>query len=198
MTQEQLQHAAQMLVVNSRELMGGDEPKMLPKLFVVNGKGYWFLNVARRAAIGTDYSIEVLTIEEAWNIHMHLPADSLKKDAVDWDFDQTGSTFNGYLFDRGSTVFAGMVPNPVIKAQSGKCDPMEVLDREINQLFLSVRAQNVLTRQGIKTYGELLKFGREPLLKLRNMGLTTISVFDAEMERVGLWNQWKYNQPVKQ
>lgn len=78
----------------------------------------------------------------------------------------------------------------------GKAEPSAVLDREINRLFLSVRAQNIITKLGIKTYGELLKFGREPLLKLRNMGVTTISVFDAEMERVGLWNQWKYNQPI--
>ena len=43
---------------------------------------------------------------------------------------------------------------------------------------------------------DLLKFGREQLLKLRNVGATTISELDAEFDRVGLWNQWKYNKPI--
>jgi hypothetical protein len=32
--------------------------------------------------------------------------------------------------------------------------------------------------------------------KLRNVGATTISELDAEFDRVGLWNQWKYNKPI--
>ena len=48
MTQEQLKHAAQMLL-NTKQLTGGDEPKYLPKIYIVNGHCYLFLNVARRA-----------------------------------------------------------------------------------------------------------------------------------------------------
>ena len=69
-------------------------------------------------------------------------------------------------------------------------------DIPINSMFLGVRAQNILMRTGCKTYGDALKFGRETMSKLRNVGVTTISELDAEFDRVGLWNQWKYNKPI--
>lgn len=195
MTEQQKQHAAEVLI-HSKELLGGDDSKYLPKVFVVNGKCYWFLNVARRAAFGTEHPIEVMTIEEAWEIHLHMPADTLKKECVDRDFDQAGSTFNGQLFCDNRKVTAGAVQNPVVKMMDGKADRAAMLDVEINRLFLGVRAQNLLTKTGCKTYGDALKFGREPMSKLRNVGVTTISELDAEFDRVGLWNQWKYNQPI--
>ena len=45
MTEQQKQHAAEVLVKNSMMLLGSteDDPKYLPKVFVVNGKCYWFL-----------------------------------------------------------------------------------------------------------------------------------------------------------
>ena len=164
-------------------------------MFVVNGKCYWFLNVARRAAFGTEHPIEVMTIKDAWEIHLHLPADTLKKECVDNNFDQTGSTYDGRLF-YDNPITADMVPNPVIKYVSGKPDLSAVADMPINRMFLGVRAQNILMKTGCKTYGDALKFGRDPMSKLRNVGATTISELDAEFDRVGLWNQWKYNQPI--
>lgn len=195
MTEQQKQHAAEVLI-HSKELTGGDDPKFLPKVFVVDGKCYMFLNAARRAAYGTSLAIEVMTIEEAWEIYTHLPADALKKDAVEWNFDQTGSTFNGLLFCNNREVMAGMVQNPVIKYVSGKPDLSAVADMPINRMFLGVRAQNILMKTGCKTYGDAIKFGREPMSKLRNVGATTISELDAEFDRVGLWNQWKFNKPI--
>jgi hypothetical protein len=29
------------------------------------------------------------------------------------------------------------------------------------------------------------------------MGVTTLASIDAEMDRVGLWDYWKYNKPIK-
>ena len=171
-------------------------PKFLPKVFVVDGHCYMFLNAARRAAYGTSLAIEVMTIREAWEIYTHLPADALKKDAVEWNFDQTGSTFNGQLFCDNREVMAGMVQNPVVKMMDGKPDRAAMLDVEINRLYLTTRAQNILMKTGCKTYGDALKFGREPMSKLRNVGATTISELDAEFDRVGLWNQWKFNKPI--
>ena len=123
MTEQQKQHAAEVLVKNSMMLLGStdEDPKYLPKVFVVNGKCYWFLNVARRAAFGTEYPIEVMTIEEAWEIHMHMPSETLKKECVDSNFDQNGSTYDGRLF-YDNPITAGMVPNPVIKYVSCKHD----------------------------------------------------------------------------
>jgi DNA-directed RNA polymerase alpha subunit len=114
---------------------------------------------------------------------------------VDRNFDQTGSTYDGRLF-YDNPITAGMVPNPVIKYVDGKPDRAAMLDVEINRLYLTTRAQNILTKTGCKTYGDALKFGREPMSKLRNVGVTTISELDAEFDRVGLWNQWKYNKPI--
>lgn len=198
MTEQQKQHAAEVLVKNSMMLLGStaEEPKFLPKVFVVNGKCYWFLNVARRAAFGTEHPIEVMTIREAWEIYMHMSADTLNEKEVEWNFDQTGSTFSGLLFCDNCEVMAGMVQNPVVKMMDGKPDRAAMLDVEINRLYLTTRAQNILMKLGCKTYGDALKFGREPMSKLRNVGATTISELDAEFDRVGLWNEWRYNKPI--
>ena len=195
MTEQQKQHAAEVLI-HSKELLGGDDPKFLPKVFVVDGHCYMFLNAARRAAYGTSLAIEVMTIREAWEIYMHMSADTLNEKAVEWNFDQTGSTFNGLLFCDNREVMAGMVQNPVVKMMDGKPDRAAMLDVEINRLYLTTRAQNILMKLGCKTYGDALKHGRETISKLRNVGATTISELDAEFDRVGLWNQWKYNQPI--
>ena len=195
MTEQQKQHAAEVLI-HSKELLGGDDPKFLPKVFVVDGKCYMFLNAARRAAYGTSLAIEVMTIREAWEIYMHMSSDTLNEKAVEWNFDQTGSTFNGLLFCDNREVMAGMVQNPVVKMIDGRPDRAAMLDVEINRLYLTTRAQNILMKTGCKTYGDALKLGREAMSKLRNVGATTISELDAEFDRVGLWNQWKYNKPI--
>ena len=195
MTEQQKQHAAEVLI-HSKELTGGDDPKYLPKVFVVDGHCYMFLNAARRAAYGTSLAIEVMNIREAWEIYMHMSADTLNEKEVQWDFDQTGSTFNGQLFCDNREVMAGMVQNPVVKMMDGKPDRAAMLDVEINRLYLTTRAQNILMKTKCRTYGDAIKFGREPMSKLRNVGATTISELDAEFDRVGLWNQWRYNQPI--
>ena len=155
-----------------------------------------FLNAARRAACGTSLAIEVMTIREAWEVYMHMSADTLNEKEVEWNFDQTGSTFNGQLFCDNREVMAGMVQNPVVKMMDGKPDRAAMLDVEINRLYLTTRAQNILMKTGCKTYGDAIKFGREPMSKLRNVGATTISELDAEFDRVALWNQWRYNHPI--
>lgn len=196
MTEQQKQHAAEVLL-GTKALTGGDDPKFLPKLYVVNGKCYMFLNVARRAALGTNYPIEVLDIKDAWHIYTGLEPETLDKDSIDWDWDSTGSTFDGKLFCDNQFIHAGMVPNPIINMFDNQPNIEQVLDQPVNRLFLCIRAQNVLIRTRCNTYRDLLKFGREQLLKMRNVGRTTICEFDAEMDRVGLWNQWKYNTPIQ-
>lgn len=184
------------MLMNSKQLTGGDEPKFLPKIYVVNGECCLFLNAARRIAYGTEYPIEVVTIEDAWEIHTGLSRDTLNKNEVEWTFNNTGNTYNGRLYCNNYLLQAGGVPNPVVKLMSNKKVPSEILDVEVNRLFLGVRAQNIMTYIGCKTYGDLLKFGRDKLMKVRNVGLTTLGEFDAEMDRIGLLNQWKYNKPV--
>ena len=113
MTQEVLEKAAKVLL-SSRGLTGGDDPKYLPKIYIVDGHCYWFLNVARRAAYGTNHVIHVMTIEEAWEIYTHLNRSTLKQEVVAWDLDQTGFTFDGRLFNDNKSIYADMSTNPIV------------------------------------------------------------------------------------
>ena len=193
MTEQQLQHAAEVLL-GTKALTGGEDGKYLPRIYVVNGKCYLFLNVARRAAFGTDYPIEVLNIKDAWKICMHTPFEMQR--AVDWEFDSIGSTFDGYLFS-DNRIYPSMVPNTIIDACTNLPSIEVILNTEINRLFLSSRALNIVANPECTTYGDLLLWGREALKNKRNIGIATIGEIDAEMERVGLLPYWKYNKPIK-
>lgn len=195
MTEQQKQHAAEVLL-GTKALTGGEEGKYLPRLYVVNGKCYLFLNVARRAAIGTNYTIEVLNIEDAWQIRTNLHPLILEHNMVDWEFDSTGSTFDGYLFS-DNMIYPSMVPNPIINACTHLPSLDAILDTEINRMFLSSRALNILYGIGCKTYRDVLAYGREALKNRRNVGIATIGETDAEMERVGLLHYWKYKKPIQ-
>lgn len=190
MTEQQKLHAAEVLL-GTKALTGGDEPKFLPKIYVVNGKCYLFLNAARRAAYGTTYPIEVMTIEEAWDI-VHLNDGlTLDQKEVEKSFGTVGSTYEGKLFCDNHAIIASMVPNPVIRIADATEDPYTAQESEINRMRLSVRAQNVLTKLCIRTYRDLIKFGREPLFQVRNVGKATIFEFDDEIDRAGLGRFWK-------
>ena len=193
MTEQQKQHAAEVLL-GTKALTGGEDGKYLPRLYVVNGKCYLFLNAARRAAIGTHYDIEVLKIEDAWQICMHTPFETQRE--VDWEFDSTGSTFDGYLFS-DNRIYPSMVPNPIIDACTHLPSIEVILNTEINRLFLSNRALNIVANPECTTYGDLLLWGRESLKNKRNVGIATLAEIDAEMERVGLLQYWKYNKQIQ-
>ena len=109
MTIAQKMHAARLLIQNSPHLIGDE--MFLPRVFVVNGKCYWFLNVARRAAYRTPYPIEVMTIENAYNLLEGKDFNKIKN-RVAQGIDQTGATFNGSLFC-DNNVPVGTVTNKV-------------------------------------------------------------------------------------
>ena len=71
--------------------------KILPKIFIVGEETYWFYNAARRAAYGTNLTIESLTADDAWKI-VHGEQSSIKHSKVAWDFDQRGEVFGNFLF----------------------------------------------------------------------------------------------------
>lgn len=107
--QQQINYAAERLMA-SPGIVGKD--KYLPKIYIVDGKCYWFLNVARRAAFGTEHRIYVLTIEDAWKIAGRKYG--LDRHHIANDFDQTGNTYNGRLYDQADSVLADLVPNEII------------------------------------------------------------------------------------
>lgn len=194
MTEQEKQHAASVLL-GTHQLLGGEDQRYLPKIFVVDGKCYMFLNAARRAAYRTPYAIEVMTIEDAWRI-CKGQRETLDTKAVEWDFDQSGTTFCGMLFC-DSDVDAITIPNPVVKMKDRKPDLAAMLDMDINLTLLTTRARNILAKTNCKTYRDLLKITRMSISRMKNVGAATIGELDAEMDRVGLWSNWKYDKPIR-
>lgn len=116
MTKEQIKQAADALL-RSQGLLGTD--MYLPKIFVVNGDIYYFLNAARRAAFGTEHPIEVMTIEEAFQTRYGFVPDKL---AVAREFKQEGDTFAGRLFMDEGSLTPQQVYNPIIRYRH-ECNP---------------------------------------------------------------------------
>ena len=192
MTQEQLKHAAEVLINSHNLISPKDEVRYLPKVYVVDGHPYWFLNAARRAAFGTKHPIEVVTIEEAWEIHLNLGRSSLRRDRVDWGFDQTGDTFNGKLYDSKESEYANGVKNPIIPCGWVQLNIDRLMDAELNLSRLSTRAANLIwDKAECRTYRDLINFKRSELAKFRNVGDVTLCEIDTLMENAGLLSYWK-------
>lgn len=88
--------------------------KLMPMVFVVNNRPYWFLNAARRAAFKTKYPIEIIGIEAAYEWNTGHSRKELNKHDVNWHFDQKGETFNGQLFEDLIGVMADSVNIKII------------------------------------------------------------------------------------
>ena len=112
MTQEQKQHAADLLA-RSWWLVGEDN--FLPKVFMVNGKCYWFYNVAKRAAYKTRHPIEVVTIEDVFDLMNKDDQRHINRGTILHEFDQKGQTFGGRLFNNMNSEIAEMVNVKVVK-----------------------------------------------------------------------------------
>ena len=112
MTQEQKQHAADLLA-RSWWLVGEDN--FLPKVFMVNGKCYWFYNVAKRAAYKTRHPIEVVTIEDVFDLMTKDDQRHINRGTILHEFDQKGQTFGGRLFNNIKSEIAEMVNVKVVK-----------------------------------------------------------------------------------
>ena len=107
--QQQINYAAERLMA-SPGLVKKD--MYLPQIYIVAGKCYWFLNAARRAAFGTNHRIYVLTIEDALKITGRKVRPYRHHIAM--DFDQTGNTYNGRLYNQAGSVLADLVTNEII------------------------------------------------------------------------------------
>lgn len=189
MNNETRQYAAKLLL-KSKQLTGGDDPKFLPRIYVANGKCYYFLNAARRAVVGTQYPIEVMTIEEAYKIEYGQEFSATMRDMVAWNFNSTGSTYKGgNLFRDNNAIKANLVSNP-IRRLNGGLYKLAILNDDINTMFLQSRVKNILLEIDCKTYGDLIKIGRKNIRDVKSIGSICIAELDAEMDRVGLTEYW--------
>ena len=62
--------------------------------------------------------------------------------------------------------------------------PEGILNKSIDELELSVRAQNCLQSQGIRTINELIELDPYELLSIRNMGVRTVKEIIANLKRL--------------
>ena len=86
------------------ELLGSksmliNDGRLLPKIYVVGDRPYWFLNAAKRAAYGTKHPVEVIDIGEAYKVVPKRMVEEANRHGIEYYFDQTGETFrDGRLF----------------------------------------------------------------------------------------------------
>ena len=64
----------------------------------------------------------------------------------------------------------------------GILDKDRILDKSIDELELSVRAQNCLQSQGIRTINELIELDPYELLFIKNMGVRTVKEIIANLK----------------
>jgi DNA-directed RNA polymerase subunit alpha len=62
----------------------------------------------------------------------------------------------------------------------------QMLNQRLQDMDLSVRALNCLKAAEVETLGELVKYHRNDLLKLRNFGKKSLTELDELLERNGL------------
>jgi len=62
----------------------------------------------------------------------------------------------------------------------------ELMEKSVKDLELSVRATKCLDRLNIKTFGELIRYSEEDLLKVRNFGQTSLAEIKQKLASYGL------------
>ena len=114
MTNEMKQIAAEKLM---RAVGLAGEGKRLPKIFIAGTHCFWFLNAARRQAYEDGGKVEMMTINEAFELTTNLPATCLKHDSVAWNIDQRGDTYDGRLFNGFDIIYPDDIESEVSETQ---------------------------------------------------------------------------------
>ena len=70
----------------------------LPIVYLVDGRMYWFLNAAKRAAYNYHSKVDAMDIYEAFMLINSRKMTAQEQSQVEWDFNQKGETYNGFLF----------------------------------------------------------------------------------------------------
>ncbi len=91
-------------------------------------------------------------------------------------------------FTPGEVVKVEDRAQEMIETETRECDEeaMKKLDRTIDSLNLSVRTENCLNAEGIKTLGELVQKKESDLLKIRSFGKTSLKELQNKLEELGL------------
>ena len=85
---------------------------------------------------------------------------------------------NAYI---GSVDIKDSIAVPVLEPVA-----VDVLNTSVDELELSVRSQNVLKNEGIKTLGELVRWSEARLLRHPNFGRKSLREVNEELARFNL------------
>ncbi len=131
------------------------------------------------ARVGQNLDYERLILE-VWTNGAVEPYEAVK---------QASNIAKSYFSEIADMVENAEPINPVLPADGESQEPIDTskifLTKTIRELELSIRSENCLLRGGIKVVGDLLKYSRDELLKIRNLGRKSLDEIIAKIESYG-------------
>ena len=124
----------------------------------------------------TDYEKLSLEIETDGSIS---PKEALKEDAKILIFDFMLFSDEKIVIEETTKITTTALDEELLRMR-------QLLNQRLEDMDLSVRAQNCLNTAEVVTLGDLVKFHRADLLKFRNFGKKSLSELDELLERNGL------------
>ena len=124
----------------------------------------------------TDYEKLTLEIDTDGSIH---PKDALKEAAKILIYHFMLFSDEKIVIEETTKITTSALDEELLRMR-------QLLNQRLEDMDLSVRAQNCLNTAEVETLGDLVKFHRADLLKFRNFGKKSLSELDELLERNGL------------
>lgn len=70
----------------------------LPQVYIVDGKLFWMLNAAKRAAYNYHSKVESMDVNEAFMLINGRRMSIQDQTQIEWNINQKGEDYNGFLF----------------------------------------------------------------------------------------------------
>lgn len=70
----------------------------LPQVYIVDGKLFWFLNAAKRAAYNYHSKVDSMDVHEAFMLIKGRRMSAKEQSQIEWNINQKGEDYNGFLF----------------------------------------------------------------------------------------------------
>ena len=181
-------------------LNGGADSKLVMELTITKGRGYIGADKAKK----DDMPIGVIAVDAIYTPveRVNMTVENTRVGQVT-DFDKlTLDVFtNGTLAPDEAASLAAKVLSAhlelfvnlsenakvaTVMTEQENNEKKEILDMNIDELDLSVRAYNCLKRAGINTVAELCNKTSEDMMKVRNLGRKSLEEVLAKLKELGL------------
>lgn len=118
--------------------------------------------------------------------------------AINWDRLTMEITTDGTMFPKDALIQAGKIlvnfsqqlvtPKKQAKKAEEKTGqlPKELMETSVEELELPTRIANSLIKGGINNIGDLLKTGKQSIVKIKNLGTKSIKIIEAAVKEKGL------------